>query len=253
MLSQISTAADAYTRGFSYLGRAGIARYLLLPIAINILLLTAIVLLAFYYASPLVEYLSAAFAVDSDGSLLDYLRPLVTVVLTGLVILAYLLVYKYLVLTLVSPFLALLSEKVEQELTGQEYPFSWGQLLRDLGRAAIINFRNFSLELLATIVFAILTFVPLIGLLSPIALLMVQSYFYGFALMDFNAERHRLNRRATETWMRRHFWAVTSHGLIFHFIFIIPLVGWFFFFILATIAGTITWLELKNNSPSVMT
>ena len=115
-------------------------------------------------------------------------------------------------------------------------------------RAAVINFRNFTLELIATIVFGIFTFVPIGGFVSPVALLLVQSYFFGFALMDFNAERHRFDRRSTELWMRRHFWSVSGVGVIFHFVFLIPVIGWFLAPVWSTVAGTLVWLRLEKGS-----
>lgn len=250
MLSQISTSVEAYGRALSYLGKPGYARYLLVPILVNILLLAGIITMAVIYAAPLIDYLMAQVQIEPD-SWIDFISPLLVVVLTGIVIIGYLLVYKYLVLTLISPFLALLSEKIEEEQTGREFPFSWSQLFRDLGRAAAINFRNFVLEFIATIIFAIFTFIPLIGLLSPVALLLVQSYFFGFALMDFNAERHRLSRRSTESWMRRNFWSVSGVGVIFHFIFLIPVIGWFLAPVWSSVAGTLVWLELEDGRKSI--
>lgn len=246
MISQLSATAEAYSRAISYLSKPGYARYMLIPILVNMLLLAGIVTMAIFYAPKLVDYLMGFIQAEPD-SWLDYLSPLLVIVITGIVILAYLLVYKYLVLTLISPFLALLSEKVEEEKTGRQFPFSWSQLFRDLWRAAGINFRNFIFELIATILFAILTFIPLVGLLSPVALLIVQSYFFGFALLDFNAERHRMDRRTTEAWMRRNFWSVGGVGLIFHFIFLIPVIGWFLAPVWSTMAGTLVWLELEDQ------
>lgn len=246
MISRLSAPAEAYGRALSYLVKPGYARYMLIPVLANMLLLAGILTLAVYYAPALVDYLINLLRIDPD-TWLDYLSLLLVVVITGMVILAYLLIYKYLVLTLISPFLSLLSEKLEQEKTGREFPFSWSQLLRDLLRAAVINFRNFTFELIATLVFAILTFIPLVGLLSPVALLVVQSYFFGFALMDFNAERHKLDRRSTESWMRRNFWSVGGVGLIFHFIFLIPVIGWILAPVWSTLAGTLVWLELEEG------
>ena len=95
---------------------------MLVPILVNIILLAAIVLLAVLYAAPLVDYLIEQLQINPD-SWFDYLTPLLAVVLTGIVVLAYLLVYKYLVLTLISPFLALLSEKVGRRAVRTELSF----------------------------------------------------------------------------------------------------------------------------------
>ncbi|MDZ7847649.1 MAG: EI24 domain-containing protein [Owenweeksia sp.] len=141
-------------------------------------------------------------------------------------------------------------KKVEHEINGCEFPFLWTQLMRDLWRAIIINLRNFILEVLATLALGVLAFVPVVGLLSPLVMLLVQSYFFGFALMDYNAERHRMNRRSTQRWMRAHFWTVVGIGLIFHFAFLIPLAGWILAPIWGTAAGTLSFLNLAKKSKS---
>ena len=150
------------------------------------------------------------------------------------------------VLIVISPFMAFLSEKVEHEVNGRDFPFSWGQLGRDVLRAISINIRNFIFEMGATLLFSVLAFIPVIGLVSPFAIILVQSYFFGFAMMDYNAERYRMKMRTTQTWMQNHFWGVAAIGSLFYLSFLIPVFGWIFAPVWGTIAGTLTFLKLED-------
>ena len=246
MISNFTSVINAYSKAFSYLGKRSYGKFMLIPIAVNILMLVAMVVLALQYSSALVEVLMKKFEV-AEESYWSWLSPIVGIAASILVLMAYFLVYKYLILTIISPFLAVLSERVDADLTKEEYPFSWYQLLKDFLRAVSINFRNFVFEILATIIFGLCAFIPVVGLVSPLVLLIVQSYFFGFALMDFNAERRRLNRRETEAWMRSHFWLVSGVGALFYFIFLIPLIGWILAPIWASIAGTLVWLKEEQK------
>lgn len=249
MMSQLFTAFNSYGRALHFLPKQGIRNYLLYPILINILVIVFMLWAGISYGSWLAEY--AIGLVDlPQNDWTSALSILLTILVYALTFLLYISVYKYLVLIILSPFLAFLSEKTEKEENHNDYPFTWAQLWNDVLRAIVINFRNFLFEIIATILLSFLAFIPLIGFLTPIAILVVQSYFFGFALMDYNAERHRMSRRQTEQWMRAHFWAVTGTGMVFHFVFLIPIVGWIVAPVWGTVAGTLSFLNIYRGTSS---
>ena len=55
---------------------------------------------------------------------------------------------KFLVLTVLSPVIALLSERTEKIITGNEYPFNFNQLMKDVARGILMALRNITLEML---------------------------------------------------------------------------------------------------------
>lgn len=248
IVSQLSSAINSYGRALELFPKKGIRHYLVFPVLANLLLLVLVIWASISYGGWVVEW-ALGYLQLPQNTWVEFLSIVLGIVVRVVIFLLYFIFYKYLVLILISPFLAFLSERVEKETTGREFPFSWSQLWRDVLRAAAINFRNFLFEILATLALGVLAFVPLVGLLSPVAILTVQSYFFGFALMDYNAERHRMGRRETERWMRRHFWAVAGHGLVFHALFLIPVLGWAIAPVWATMAGTLSFLQLKNPDP----
>lgn len=246
MFKHFGLAVSSYGAALKYLFRKGLKRYLILPVLLNAALLTALVYGLLEYSQPAIRYLGRSLGLGEELAQGYWLTAL-QVVLFVLVILFFLQVYKYLVLILLAPFLAFLSERIENLETGQDYPFSISALLRDLWRALLINGWNLIREVFITLFLGILALIPVVGWLSPILILVVQSYFYGYGLLDYNAERWRYTFRATERWMWLHSSGTVGTGLIFYLLFLIPVVGWILAPVWGTSAATLTALRLREQ------
>jgi len=131
---------------------------------------------------------------------------------------------KYIVLAFMSPILAWLSEKAENKLTGNDYPFQWDQFVRDVWRGILISIRNFAIEIslmiLIWLVFLILGFIfPPLSVLGWICLFILSSYYYGYAMMDYVNERRRLSIKEGSRFIRNYSGMAVALGM---FIAIIP-------------------------------
>jgi len=243
---QFGRAIGAYGQAFRYLLKPGYRNYLLLPILVNLLFLGLVIWAALSYAEPFLQAVLAWFKIDVS-TWHSALATLAILALQLLSFLVFLSVYKYVVLIVLAPFLAFLAEKVEKDLAGKEFPFSWTQFAQDIFRALLINGYNLIRELGLTLVLALLGFIPLVGLASPVAILGVQSYFYGYGLLDYNAERWRYTIGQTEKYMWRNKGQTLGVGLLFHFIFLIPFIGWVIAPIWAVIAGALSALANQEK------
>lgn len=134
-------------------------------------------------------------------------------------------IFKFVILSLLSPFNAYISEIYDQKLTGDDFKFSFWRMLEDFLRGIIISITGFSLEMLVTGFWLVLNlFFPLDGL-TPVVFLLISSFFFGFAYFDYSLERHEYG--VAESWqyafqfMGRCF----SVGLLFSLIMYIPHAG----------------------------
>ena len=82
----------------------------------------------------------------------------------------------YVVLVVLSPVYSWLSERTETALTGKEYPFRFGRFLREMLRGILIAVRNTFFQLLVTLLLMLMSFIPLIGLLTPLLLFLSSAY-----------------------------------------------------------------------------
>ena len=160
-------------------------------------------------------------------------------VLGGLfIVIIGLILFKNLVLALSSPFMSMLSEKVEQKISGRKSSaaFSFNKFLRDLLRGIRIAIRNVLLELFFTV---ILFFIGLITFLTPLTtalIFLIQAYYAGFGNMDFTLERY-CNVRESIRFARQNRGLAIGNGAVFLLLFF-TLIGFVFAIPLATIAAT---------------
>ena len=153
---------------------------------------------------------------------------------------------------ILSPVLAIISEKTASIITGKKYPFDILQLTRDIVRAILIALRNMLIQLGFLIGFFIISFIPIVGwLISFVGNFLIASYFYGFAFIDYTNERNRLSLKQSIQFVRTNKWFAIGIGTIFALCFMVPLIGGIiasFACIVSVVAATIKIekAKLKN-------
>ena len=161
---------------------------------------------------------------------------------------------KFLVLTVLSPMIALLSEKTEKIITGNEYPFDFNQLMKDVLRGIFMALRNITLELLLIICWYLIAAITGLKILSPVIILAIGSYFYGFSFIDYINERRRLSIAESAKFVRKHFGLTMIIGGVFSVLFIIPFAGMVFAAPIAVIIATLAvndLVDLRGNKFAV--
>jgi len=155
--------------------------------------------------------------------------------------------YKFVFLALASPMYAYVSEKGEEKLMGSEYPFKMGQFIKDILRGIRLAVRNLFRQLFLTLLLFLLSFIPVVGILFSIGIIILDSYYYGFAMFDYNCERQKMNVRDSLKWVRSHRGLAMGNGAVFYAAMILlPVIGVIFIAPLSAIAATIAFQ--KTNS-----
>lgn len=154
--------------------------------------------------------------------------------------------YKYIVLIILSPVLAYLSERIEEEKTGKKYPFHFPHFVKDVLRGILITLRNMSIETLILLACLIIAWLPVIGWLTAPFLYIVSSYFLGFSMMDYTCERRRLSIRKGVHLVRRHKGIAIGNGIVFNLLLLIPFVGLCVAPILSVTAATLATMEVLD-------
>jgi CysZ protein len=143
--------------------------------------------------------------------------------------------FKYVIIIILSPVMSLISGKIEKELTGGLS--SRFTLVRELARGLQFNIRNLFKELVFIILFFLLSFVPVIGIIAPFLLFFTQAYFAGLGLMDYYFERHYTISESLSIGRENRMY-LTGLGSGFMLTILLPFVGIMFAPILGTIAAT---------------
>ncbi|NQW42755.1 MAG: EI24 domain-containing protein [Bacteroidetes bacterium] len=133
---------------------------------------------------------------------------------------------KYIVLIVLSPVFALLSEKVEEIVTGKIFPFNMSQLLKDILRGVIKALRNLFIEIGLIALFTLASFFAgTFNLLIVPILWLVSAYFYGFSMMDYVCERRKMSVSESVSFIRQNRGIALGNGLMYSVLYKIPFVG----------------------------
>ncbi len=135
----------------------------------------------------------------------------------------------FIILIILSPVLAFLSERTEKIISGNNYPFNINQLMRDVVRGVLIAIRNLVIQLSIVLGLLLLSIIPVLGwliaIVSPVIIFLVTSYFYGFSFMDYSNERKKRNISQSVKILRKYKWVAIGNGMILSLLIIMPLCG----------------------------
>jgi CysZ protein len=221
-----------FFKGISFLFNKGLWYYMLYPILLWIAMFAATLFLVGDLVDSIVKwmeaYISGFFAGKSLFNVrLEFLVSAISFITNLLLRLAFYFIggtlVKYLTLILMSPMLSRLSEVLETKITGRKFDISFGQFLKDVWRGVIITVRNMFFEYLFIIAgFVICFFFPPAVLLVAPVLFFISCYYYGFTMMDYSCERHRLTVRDSSDFIKRHKALVCGIGCCLLLLFKIP-------------------------------
>jgi CysZ protein len=176
----------------------------------------------------------------------------------GLIVVVYVFLWyvlsrymKYVVLIILSPLFAYLSERTEEILTGNNYPFEFKQLVKDSFRGAGIAMRNLLIETFFILVCTIISFIfPIVSPFTLVFLFMVNSYFMAFNFFDYVAERKRLNISESIRYMRANSYTLLGFGVAYNLVSLVPFLDWVLAPISAASGAVIADAELPDGKNS---
>ncbi len=258
--SDFGRGITAHYSALQFVAKHNLWMYFLVPMIISVLLL----LFGFFSIWSLGDiirdyFLDLVTPYSKDvggfgGKILGFLTGFIGVII-GFVfrIIFFLLIMKimrYVILIIISPILALASERVDEIITGKKYPFEFKQFLHDIGRGITVSLRNMCLETLIFVATLFVCWIPLLNFLIVPFLMLVGWYFLGFNMMDYSYERRRMRIGAGRDFTRKHKGLAMGNGFIYSVLLYIPLIGFTFAPVLSVIAATLATLEKVDEKNS---
>lgn len=262
-LSDFFKAIGNCFKGFSVIFEKGLWPYLFYPVLVKILLLIAMFVGFASLADFITHWVNQKLAIDSipeSGHWLSWARSFLTGYFSIIVRWVFKIIFwfisgtisKYILLIILSPLFALLSEKTEEKLTGNKFPFSILQLLKDVLRGILISLRNMLLEFLIILLCFVLNIIfPVSAIVTFPFLLFVSWYYYGFSMLDYSCERYKYGISASLRFIRSNKGYACGIGLVYWFFISLPTVigdfiGIMFGPTLAVVGATASFLALVN-------
>lgn len=218
----------SYFKAIELLFTSWLWLYFAFPLALNILLFWGGYALVAGLSDVLFTWLSEiiGFSSNPDESWIPLvLYWFIWVVFKILYFLMFAFIGGYIVLILLSPVLAYLSEKTEKILSGKTYPFDIEQLMRDMARGILISIRNMLYQTFFTILTFMAGFIPIVGFFMPFLMFFIASYYYGFSFIDYSLERRKLSISQSVLYMKKRKGLAISNGMVFALFMLIPYCG----------------------------
>ncbi|OFX59483.1 MAG: hypothetical protein A2046_00685 [Bacteroidetes bacterium GWA2_30_7] len=260
----ISLGFSSYSKAFNILFRHNLWWTLFIPLILYLILLFTGFELKDYIADYLkTNIIESTNLENADFFLSSYIKGTVSWIIGFSFTIIFFFVFSffggYLIIILMSPLLAYLSEKTEEIVTGKEYPFDIMQFTRDIFRGILLALRNMLIQTGIFLAIIVICLVPVLGwivsIISSIFLFFISAYFYGFSFMDYSNERQRLNISKSVEIIRKYKWVAITNGGIFGLSLIIPFCGATiapFFAIFSVIAASIAMTKIYQNESSMI-
>ena len=252
MLKEIIISVQAYFHTHRFIIRHRLWKWILIPGLIYTLLFCAGIYLFAVSSHSAIEFMLqksgvAEWMEKMQNSWLSFLLIFGQIILNLILLLFYFSLFKYLFLIIGSPLFAYLSEKTESIIEGKEYPFSFKQLMKDILRGIRLALRNMLWQTVYTVSILILSFIPVIGWITPLLALLVECYYLGFSMLDYSCERNKLSTSQSIGFIGRHKGLAIGNGVVFYLMHLIPFIGWLFAPGYAVIAATISLYKAKTD------
>ena len=252
MFKEIIIALQSYSKAHEFIKSNNLWRWIIIPgIIYSILFLVG---MYFFWTSTddAVSFLTKKIGLDrwlsaQKSGLLNFLFLMGGIMLKLILGFFYFSLFKYIFLILGSPVFAYLSEKTEAIMEGKDFPFSFSQLLKDILRGVKLAIRNSLWQTVYAVSLLILSFLPVIGWITPVIALSIECYYYGFSMLDYSCERNKLSPSESIAFIGRHKGLAVGNGMVFYLMHFIPIIGWVLAPAYAVIAATISIYHQKEN------
>lgn len=247
-MKAITLVFNSFLDSFKVIKDASLRKFYFLPGIISIFLFGGFIYLGEYLSLNLASALENFFKLQEYGSILYIFIKILVWICT---IFFYYLVYKSLLLVIISPILGYVSERVETHLTGKKFDFTFKDNLRFLVRGIDIGLKSFFKQMIGTCVVMLLGFIFPINLSIPLLIFIIQGYFTGFSFMDYTLERYNLSPKESLDFLKKQRVYAALCGGIFTLLFFIPVVGIFIAPLITCVATTMITLELLKEHSKV--
>lgn len=245
MLKEIIIAIQSYSKAHQFISKHRLWKWIIIPGVLYTLLFCVGMVVFIDSSNTAVTWLSKVIGIERwlhhrQSALLSFFFVMGGIMVRLVLVFFYFSLFKYLFLIIGSPLFAYLSEQTEALIQGKEFTFQSGQLLKDMGRGIRLAVRNSLWQTVYTITILILSFIPVIGWITPVISTFVECYYYGFSMLDYSCERHQLSPSASIAFIGKHKGLAIGNGLVFYLMHFVPVLGWVLAPSYAVVAATIS-------------
>ena len=236
LLADISTGVQALARALRLLKSPGIRRYVIVPLLINLLLFGALIWYGYTLFTPFVAWLMSFVP-----SFLEFLEWLIWLFFGLLAAITVFFAFTPVANIVAAPFNALMSEKIEMQLTGRapSSDISFAQMAIDaIGSQA----RKLLYIALWALGLFLVSLIPLVNLAAPVLWVIFGSWLLSLEYFDYPMGNHDLVFAEQKRQLKERRGIALGFGGGVMVMTSIPVVN-FFAMPVAVAGATLLWVE----------
>lgn len=176
------------------------------------------------------------------NSFLGFLFTFEGIILWLTLLLFYFSFFKYICLIIGSPVFAYLSRKTELIIEGSDQAPAWADLTKEIKRGIRIAIRNCGRQTISLVALILLSLIPVIGWVTPLIVLLMECYYYGFSMLDYSFARNDDSMQKSIHFIGRHKGLAIGNGILFYLMHIVVIFAPAY----AIVAGTLTVHKVKT-------
>lgn len=248
MLKEIVIAIQSWSEAHRFIQKHRLFRWIIIPGIIYTILFIVGMLLFWRSADDVYSWASEQLRIEAwlqkeRSAWLSFFFVMNGVMLRLVLVLFYFSLFKYLILIIGSPVFAYLSEKTEAIIEQKEHSFNWQELKKDARRNSKLALRNAGWQVFYLVCLILLSFVPLIGWVTPVIALLMECYYFGFSMLDYSFARNQFSLGQSTLFTARHKGLAIGNGLLFYLMHVVIILAPAY----AVIAATLSVHKVKNN------
>ncbi len=236
LLAEISVGVQALARALRLLKSPGIRRYVIVPLLINLLLFGALIWYGYSLFTPLVEWLMSFVP-----SFLDFIEWLIWLFFGLLAAITVFFAFTPVANIVAAPFNALMSEKIEMQLTGKapSSEISFTQMAIDAIGSQLRKLLYIALWALGLF---LVSLIPLVNLAAPLLWIIFGSWLLSLEYFDYPMGNHDLVFAEQKRQLKQRRGIALGFGGGVMIMTSIPVIN-FFAMPVAVAGATLLWVE----------
>ncbi len=243
MFRDVWTGLRAYGAALKLLRGNGFWQYILIPGLISlgffVLIFGTAWVLSDNIGGVITSILPEAIRTSQPVSILATLIGAIIIIVPAFII------YKNLVMILVTPWMTKLSNKIENHITNTEY-IDERPLASSVGRAVRLNIRLIIRQVAIIGILFVAGFIPVFDFIVPVLIFIVQAYYAGYGNLDYFMDRH-YSVGDSISFVHRNRGIALGNGIGFTLLFMIPVLGIFLAPALSVAAATLSGIDVKQK------
>ena len=147
-----------------------------------------------------------------------------------------------------TPYFSFISRKVENIIHNRSANLNSGNLWKEIIRGLKISIKNSFKQFFLIVLITLFSFIPFLGILSPLLIFIVQTYYNGILMSDYSLEQQGYSVKESRAFYSENKAKLFSIGLGFMFLLLIPVVGWFFAPTYSLVASSLFFSQKRSEN-----